>query len=1591
MKVRSIVPLLAAMALLSAFAKQNTFPSLELLLIDHAVASSQMVQVPPAPSSKASVSSESVATVSPSETQGTMFTGLQSFVKHSFTRWMQAWKGAASAFDFAASLLGANELSATTSSASYAIYASTGVGGTISPSGNITVKSGTDQGFTITPYPGYKIDNVIVDGKYQGARAFFEYVRVSAHHTIYATFAPQTYTITHSTSANGTIYPSGKIVVKGGSDQTLTITPDPGYIVSYVAVDGASVGPTTSYTFSNVSANHTVSAIFVGQTVSTYTITASAGAGGGISPSGAVSINSQGNKTFTITPDPGYMVSYVTVDGLYQGPITSYTFSNVSADHTISATFAQQTYAIVTSAGANGTISPSGVTDVNGLGSQTITITPDPGYIIAYVYIDGVSQGPITSYTFSRISANHTIDTTFARCLSITASAGANGTISPSGVACVNSQGSQTFTLSPNAGYQVADVKVDGVSKGAITSYTFSSVSANHTISATFAQQTYTITASADTLGGTISPNGAVSVNSQGSQTFTLSPNAGYQVTDVKVDGISVGARTSYTFSNVSAKHTISATFAQQTYTITAAAGENGTISPNGAVSVNSQGSRTFTITPNAGYAATVIVDGVSQGAKTSYTFSNVSGDRTISATFVEQTVATYTITASAGKNGSISPSGTTTVENGNSQTFTITPDPDCTIANVKVDGISKGAITSYTFSDVSANHTISPVFERNYFIINASAGENGTISPSGDVKKISGIYPLTFTITPDPGYQIEDVVVGGVSVGPMPSYSFWGNKDSTISATFSAPSVITGISPTSGNPLGLPIRLPTTVTITGERFGKTPKQIIFASGDTRHSTTVGKPWSKYWNDNSITLSQLPYDSSGRTTVLAGTYAVSVVGDDAVQSNSVDFTIYYTFSVGADKKFGSISTDGIITNGKINISEPNKTFTFTPNPGYQVKDVKVDEISKGPITSYTFSNIHNDHSIRATFAQASYTIRASAGVGGAISPSGAVTLVGAWLKTFTIKPNSGYLIEDVKVDGVSQGPITNYTFQPLSGDRTISATFVPKETTCTITASAGAGGAIAPSGAVSVNNQGSQTFTLSPNAGYQVADVRVDGVSQGAITSYTFSRVSSNHTISATFSAPSVITGISPTSGNPLHLPTTVTITGERFGKTPKQIIFASGDTRHSTTVWKPWSKYWNNNSITLSQLPYDPSGRPIIPAGTYSVYLVGDDAVQSNSVDFTIYYTFSVGTDKNGTISSDGTANNGTINISEPNKTFTFTPNPGYQVKDVKIDGKSKGAITSYTFSNINNNHFIGATFAKASYTIRASAGVGGAISPSGAVTLVGPWVKTFTIKPNPGYQIEDVKVDGVSQGPITNYTFQPLSSDRTISATFAQQTYSITAAANANGSISPDGTISVGGGKNQTFTITPDPGYQIEDVIVDGVSKGAKTSYTFSNVIGNHTINASFKVQTGWITTWASAGGVISPNGRITVEGGKDQTFTITPDPGYAATVIVDGISKGALTSYTFSNISGSHDISVSFNHITYWLVASAGLGGSISPGSVKVQYGSQQYFSILPSKNYRVANVIVDGVSKGAITSYTFSNISADHTISATFSKR
>ncbi len=562
------------------------------------------------------------------------------------------------------------------------------------------------------------------------------------------------------------------------------------------------------------------------------TITATAGTGGTISPLGAVGVIYGDSQQFNISPNTGYYIADVAVDGSSVGAVSTYTFPSVTSDHSISATFAMSLYTITPSAGANGAISPNTPQTVSVFSPPTVfTITNNTGYSIASVLVDGVSQGSVSTYTFSNVTQNHNIAATFTiNTYTINATAGSNGVISPSGLVPVNYGANQNFTITNNTGYSISSVLVDSVSQGSVSTYNFTNVQANHTISATFAGLTYTITPSA-TGNGVISPNTPQTVNYGATQTFTFTPNTGYYLSTLTIDGTPViPSGNTYTFSNVTASHTISATFAITMLTITATAGPNGAISPPGVVNVSYGAGQGFTITPNTGYyTASILVNGAPvagppESGNPAYMFSNVTVNQTISATF-NATPAVTGISPAAGPVGggtvvTITGSGFTGVTavrfGGNAATsYTYTNDTSITatapagsVGTVDITVIINNIISATSSADIYTYTT--PLTAIGAISGTTTVGSTltaGALTPSGATATYQWQYSTTSggTYTAISGATGTTYIIGSGYVGDYLKVvatgtgSYTGSVTSAASSQVTAP--LTAIGAISGTP----------------------------------------------------------------------------------------------------------------------------------------------------------------------------------------------------------------------------------------------------------------------------------------------------------------------------------------------------------------------------------------------------------------------------------------------------------------------------------------------------------------------------------------------------------------------------------------------------------------------------------------------------------------------------------------------------------------------------------------------------------------------------------------------------------------------
>ncbi len=151
--------------------------------------------------------------------------------------------------------------------------------------------------------------------------------------------------------------------------------------------------------------------------------------------------------------------------------------------------------------------------------------------------------------------------------------------------------------------------------------------------------------------------------------------------------------------------------------------------------------------------------------------------------------------------------------------------------------------------------------------------------------------------------------------------------------------------------------------------------------------------------------------------------------------------------------------------------------------------------------------------------------------------------------------------------------------------------------------------------------------------------------------------------------------------------------------------------------------------------------------------------------------------------------------------------------------------------------------------YRIIAGCGLNGRISPSGYVSVNQGDNQTFALLPDEGYETDKLFINGKSE-PVSgdSYTFRNVYEDASIAVTFRAKviiTYSITAVCGPGGTVTPSGEVIVVKGEDISFSITPDEGYDIDSVLLDGkkVRQSDDGMFNFINVSQNHALYMTFK----------------------------------------------------------------------------------------------------------------------------------------------------
>lgn len=157
-------------------------------------------------------------------------------------------------------------------------------------------------------------------------------------------------TIRTASVGGGSVVPSGLVIVPGGQDMAIAMVPQIGHHCDSIVVDGLQVDSLARYTFHDVTASHYLTAWFG---INTYTITATADSHGAILPAGTLTVAFGDTQTFSIRADSGFVVDSVLIDGAMAGSDTTVVLRNLSADHTVRATFRKNVFALRVAFDAN--------------------------------------------------------------------------------------------------------------------------------------------------------------------------------------------------------------------------------------------------------------------------------------------------------------------------------------------------------------------------------------------------------------------------------------------------------------------------------------------------------------------------------------------------------------------------------------------------------------------------------------------------------------------------------------------------------------------------------------------------------------------------------------------------------------------------------------------------------------------------------------------------------------------------------------------------------------------------------------------------------------------------------------------------------------------------------------------------------------------------------------------------------------------------------------------------------------------------------------------------------------------------------------
>lgn len=443
----------------------------------------------------------------------------------------------------------------------------------------------------------------------------------------------------------------------------------------------------------------------------------------------------------------------------------------------------------------NATAYPTNGGTITGAGTYTsgstcnLQATPNSGFAFQKWTENGsfVSADPIYSFT---VTSDRSLVANFQTQpqnynISVSANPSNGGSVSGGGT---YQQGQYcSVSATANEDFDFINWTENGSVVSLEANYTFT-VTGDRNLVANFQAQTqsYIITVSAEpNNGGSVTGGGSYDEGS--TCTITGTPCENYIFEKWTKDGTTVSINPAYVFV-VTGNASYIAHFKQSAnqYTVTAIAfpANGGTVRGGGTYEHGV--TCTLSATANNGYSFMNWTDsnGNQVSTEDNYSFT-VTGNVFYRANF-SQNVNTYNITAVANPSNGGTIFGTGTYENGALCTLTATASSGFSFVNWSENGEIVSTEANYTFTVNCERSFVAEFSQGLFYTISASAGANGTISPEGDVMVLPG-EDKTFTMLPNSGCRIQRVLVDGIDVGPVESYTFRSvNENHSIRVQFS-------------------------------------------------------------------------------------------------------------------------------------------------------------------------------------------------------------------------------------------------------------------------------------------------------------------------------------------------------------------------------------------------------------------------------------------------------------------------------------------------------------------------------------------------------------------------------------------------------------------------------------------------------------------------------------------------------------------------------------------------------------------------------------------------------------------------------------